>query len=207
MAVGSKKACFIRTDGSVWCWGYEGFGIGVTGWNDSDNSQPYPEKVEGLPGPATDLSLSFGSMCALLEDTSVWCWGHSVASLIGISEGSNYEYIHYPEPVRYGPYGEIVTGVVDVIHSTNQHATLLMENGDILSWGQGGWVAANQFVPSPTWLPWQGLPIQDALGIAISASENGRYIFRANGEVIVSAPKSGNVYTKQSSGLYEELCD
>ncbi len=74
--VGFSSSCARKSDGSVWCWGDNSYGqLGVA--PDVMGESLFPVPV-ALPGPATQLAASPGhTHCAILEDTSVVCWGRN----------------------------------------------------------------------------------------------------------------------------------
>jgi alpha-tubulin suppressor-like RCC1 family protein len=76
ISVGIQFSCLLRTDGTVWCWGYNNDGeLG----NDSVTASPVPVEVKGLPDasslPVVSISTAEEHACALVKDGSVWCWG------------------------------------------------------------------------------------------------------------------------------------
>jgi alpha-tubulin suppressor-like RCC1 family protein len=81
--VGHDVICALRTDHSLYCWGdnttsqLANDGLGV--------SESTPQLIT-IPSPAfvTQVSAADGFECALLSDTSVWCWGKNNAKQLGI---------------------------------------------------------------------------------------------------------------------------
>ena len=76
VSCGSQHSCAVKTDGTVWCWGYGRVGIG----DNTGNQYPAPIQVVGANGVgfltgATAVSAGYRSTCALLSDGTVWCWG------------------------------------------------------------------------------------------------------------------------------------
>jgi alpha-tubulin suppressor-like RCC1 family protein len=72
--------CARRSDGTVWCWGSNDYGLGD---GTPATSRLAPVAVKGLPGPATDVSVGSVHACVRLEDRSVWCWGGNGAGGLG----------------------------------------------------------------------------------------------------------------------------
>jgi alpha-tubulin suppressor-like RCC1 family protein len=67
----NQHTCAVRSDGTVWCWGWNNrgqLGDGTT----TDSSAP--RQVLGLID-AIDVSVGWRQTCALRADGTVWCWG------------------------------------------------------------------------------------------------------------------------------------
>src|SRR5438552_2234751 len=79
VAGGYQHTCAARSDGSVWCWGWNQnsqLGAGQTA-----NSST-PVAVQNLAG-ATFLSNGYQHGCAVRTGGSVWCWGDNVFGQLG----------------------------------------------------------------------------------------------------------------------------
>lgn len=69
VAAGAGQSCAIVENGDVWCWGY------VNGVKSG------PIRIDGLPRPATQISLtshqylSMPNSCVVLDQGEIWCWG------------------------------------------------------------------------------------------------------------------------------------
>ena len=75
VGLGDATSCARRSDGSVWCWGSNGYGQLGTGLL-SPATQASPVPV-ALPAQATALAVGNDHACALLADGSVVCWGEN----------------------------------------------------------------------------------------------------------------------------------
>ncbi len=85
IALGKEHSCALRTDGAVFCWGPNVSGeIG----DGTGAPRPSPTKVKGLPQPATDVDSGEGVSCALLKDSTVWCWGDNSTRELGLCNPS-----------------------------------------------------------------------------------------------------------------------
>lgn len=87
IAAGLDHSCALKRDGSVWCWGQNDHG--QMGKGDISICEPKgglllsctpeeglePSRVDGLPADIRDLTLGFGTSCAIDGQGSVWCWG------------------------------------------------------------------------------------------------------------------------------------
>src|SRR6185436_792234 len=81
--VGSQFASYaLRTDGTVWSWGYSHYGALGTGALQFSN---VPIPISGLTGVATlgtaSTNVEFGR--AVKADGTVWTWGASVFGRLG----------------------------------------------------------------------------------------------------------------------------
>ena len=82
---GDYHACaLMAADGSVKCWGYNGYG--QIGDGTSDNNRLVPVPVVGLDAPAIAISAGGNHTCALLNDGTIQCWGDNSEGQIGIGD-------------------------------------------------------------------------------------------------------------------------
>lgn len=80
LAQHSRAACALLNDGSVWCWGSNGYGVLGQGIGDPDYAVTIPRHVS-LPGPVKFLrSLDYMTNVALLENGEVYTWGLDVTA-------------------------------------------------------------------------------------------------------------------------------
>ena len=78
IVAGANHTCVLATDGTVWCWGYNGYGsVGVIGSN-----QPDPVQVT-LGGTATMIAAGGFTTCAVLSENSLQCWGRNNKGQLG----------------------------------------------------------------------------------------------------------------------------
>lgn len=79
-AAGTHHSAAIKTDGSLWTWGANGFGqLG-------DGILPDASNVPGPVGTATNwqsIDLGWGHTVALKEDGSLWVWGYNGFGQLG----------------------------------------------------------------------------------------------------------------------------
>ena len=101
VAAGNARACARIKDGSLWCWGYDGFGElgrGVLPKDQAINTFP-PFRVPGVTG-VTAMALSGHHTCVLLKDTTSRCWGMAEYGRLGNGVVAPYSQIPTPQPVR-----------------------------------------------------------------------------------------------------------
>lgn len=125
IAAGDEFACALLADGTAMCWG-----LGEKGQRgDGTNTQIAltPVAVQGLAG-ATALTAGYAHACALLNDTTVRCWGANTDGQLGdpSSTGSSV-----PIPVPN------LTGVI-AISAGAFHTCALMNDRTVECWGSNG---------------------------------------------------------------------
>jgi alpha-tubulin suppressor-like RCC1 family protein len=108
IAVGIQFSCYVRTDGTVWCWGNNTDGEVGDG---TTNLRTVPTQVVGLPDasslPAIEVTTAEEHACALLSDGEVWCWGINDTLNLGQCDGSDLD--NSLRPVRV-PKWELMAG-------------------------------------------------------------------------------------------------
>jgi alpha-tubulin suppressor-like RCC1 family protein len=72
VASGYNHSVAVKTDGTVWTWGYNA--SGQLGIGNTDNTN-IPVQVEGLPTNAVAVAAGYNHTLALLSDGTVWAWG------------------------------------------------------------------------------------------------------------------------------------
>jgi alpha-tubulin suppressor-like RCC1 family protein len=78
IVAGMNHTCVLATDGTVWCWGDNGWGaLGVSGGTQAD-----PVQVT-LGKTATKIAAGGAETCALLSDDSLKCWGRNNKGQLG----------------------------------------------------------------------------------------------------------------------------
>jgi len=86
IAAGTTHTCALRSDGAVFCWGFNEDGeVGDGTTNDANK----PTQVKGLPSDhkAVQIGTAEYHTCALLDDNTVWCWGINDALNLGQCNG------------------------------------------------------------------------------------------------------------------------
>ncbi len=82
LGVGGHHACILRTDGRVWCWGWNTSGQVGDGTNDPDRLTPQ-NPVVGLTG-AIALGAGAQHSCAVTNQNLVYCWGSNSCGQLGV---------------------------------------------------------------------------------------------------------------------------
>ena len=125
IAAGNMHSIALKSDGTVWAWGwnqYGGLGDGTSGSPANDKYTPVP--VSGLTGVAAIAAGGYHSM-ALKDDGTVWAWGNNAYGQLG--DGT---YANKSTPVQ-------VLGLagVKMIASGRNHSMALNNDGKVWTWG------------------------------------------------------------------------
>jgi alpha-tubulin suppressor-like RCC1 family protein len=125
VAVGTGQACARKSDGTAWCWGYNGLGELGDGTN---TSRPTPVQVTALGNGVVQIAASWQAACARKSDGTLWCWGSNVAGQLGDGSGSNHS-----SPVQITALG---TGVAQIAMASGR-ACARKSDGTLWCWGAG----------------------------------------------------------------------
>jgi len=176
-------------------------GYAIVGFPDFYEVQKNPVPIEGLPSPALELFPGQSSVCALLEDSSVWCWGSGATGIPGVTIGTS-DWLPSPQPLRYGPEGDIMYGITDV--TLGHSVSVLFENGEVWAWG--GTYSFNADLPSP--LLFNGQPIRHGWKLDHDPMASfTRTVYTTLGQVIHTVFKSGTgSENKEITYFYDHLC-
>jgi len=85
----------VQTDGSLWCWGDNGWGQLGIGNNTQHNT---PQQVTSQGDNWSTVSVAETDACAIKTDGTLWCWGDNGDGQLGL--GTFYN--QYKEPVQVG---------------------------------------------------------------------------------------------------------
>ena len=125
LAVGGDHACVVLL-GKVYCWGDNGSGqLGSTSL--AALSSNIPVEVTGI-STATAVAAGYAHTCALLADTTVWCWGLNDSKQIGRASGSEGS----PAAVAG------LAGVVAIGAGNAHSCALIGSTGGVKCWGANG---------------------------------------------------------------------
>jgi len=124
IAAGSDHSLAIKSDGSVWAWGYNGNGQLGDG---TDTDRYTPVQVSGLSGVVAVAAGSNHSL-AVKDDGSVWAWGNNYYGQLG--DGT---WIDRDAPVQVSG----LSGVVAVA-AGSYHSLAVKDDGSVWAWGYNG---------------------------------------------------------------------
>ena len=124
VAAGDVHTCALRTNGSVMCWGDNGYGqLGDNSPTASPVTTPVP--VSGLGG-VTAIAAGMWHTCALTAGGAVFCWGLNTEGQLG--DGTTTD---HPVPT---PVNGLGSGVA-AIAVGDRHTCALSTGGAVKCWG------------------------------------------------------------------------
>jgi uncharacterized repeat protein (TIGR01451 family) len=196
IAGGGGHSLAVKSDGTVWAWGYNGFGqIGDGTFGDgvnfgnTDNDKHTPVQVTGVANAVAVAGGENWSM-ALLNDGTLRTWGFNDMGQLGDGTGA-------PRPVAApvlsaGP-GSAPLFNVKAIAAASLHALALLNDGTLKAWGQnddgegGNGTTTN---PEPTPLP--VLQLANVIAIAAGHSHSVALVPPTPPKVDLAITKAGN---------------
>ena len=121
VAVGGQHTCAVKTDGSLWCWGYDNDGeLG-------DGGQSFgPVQVTTLGSDVATVCAGRLHTCAVKTDGSLWCWGSNYFGQLG--DGTSTD---RTTPVQVTALGNSVAAV----SAGNRHTCAVKTDGTLWCWG------------------------------------------------------------------------
>lgn len=125
---GYHHTCAILTNGDVHCWGYGGVGALGNG-NLSNVLTPSAVPALPLPLPAIQLALGEKHTCALLNDSTVRCWGDAAGGKLGYDAGSaTIALASDSPPLNF-------SAPVYSIAASQYHTCAALQGGSLVCWG------------------------------------------------------------------------
>lgn len=95
IALGNDHSCSILDNGSTKCWGWGFYGVlgqgdgGNRGGGPSEMGTNLPALVFGSGREAVSLGLGGVNSCAILDDSSLKCWGSGTSGQLGLGNTEN----------------------------------------------------------------------------------------------------------------------
>jgi len=136
IAGGMTHTLALKYDGTVWAWGYNGYGQLGDGTSGTGNQKNTPVQVKGAGnvGILTDvISVAAGMnhSAALKSDGTVWTWGYNSDGQLGDGTKTNRS---TPVQVRGAGGVDFLCDIV-AIESGNHHMLALKSDGTVWAWG------------------------------------------------------------------------
>jgi alpha-tubulin suppressor-like RCC1 family protein len=181
VAVGTSQCMALRSDGTVWTWGFNTYG--QLGNNTTTNS-PTPVQVLGANGmghigAVTAIAAGNGSDLALQSDGAVWAWGYN-----GDGELGNNTTTNSLTPVQVlGKNGIGHISGVTAIACGYFYALALTSNGTVLAWGDNTNGALGDGTTIQRKVPVQVTGLTNVIALAAGSQANYSMALESNGTV------------------------
>ena len=124
VSAGSVHSCALHENGTISCWGFNGWGQLGNGTNENSS---VPVQVSFITD-ATAISLWPHTSCAVRENGTVACWGNSRLGLLGALRHPDYESLP-----------GVVPGITDAVSITSGSSTPVSSGFCVLR--EGGTIA------------------------------------------------------------------
>jgi alpha-tubulin suppressor-like RCC1 family protein len=115
----------VRKDGSVWCWGENGFS--QLGYFSVERANPKAHSVGSLGGPATQVSAGILHTCARLRDGTARCWGANAKGQLGTGKAA--------EVPATGPVAVAGLSGIAEIAAGSFFTCARLDDGTVRCWG------------------------------------------------------------------------
>lgn len=168
-AAGMFHTCARKTDGTLWCWGWNLWGeIG-----DGTTATPKPTPVQVAIGAGVaQVALGGSHSCARMTDGSLWCWGSNASGQLGDGTTADKKL-----PVQVAPLG----GDVAEVALGDEYSCARKTDGTLWCWGANGngqlgdGTTTGQSCPSATGGPCKPTPVKVALGSVVQVAVGGHH--------------------------------
>jgi alpha-tubulin suppressor-like RCC1 family protein len=122
LTANTAHTCATRTDGTLWCWGWNAYG--QVGNGGVVTPQTAPVQVAGTTWRT--VKAGYSHTCATRVDGTLWCWGNNANGELGIGSTVTQE----TTPVRVG-----TDATWNVLSVGALHACATRTNGTLWCWG------------------------------------------------------------------------
>jgi len=120
-SAGAYHTCAVKTDGSLWCWGYNNWGqIG----DGSFSNRNIPTLI--MSSGVSSVAAGVEHTCAVKQDGALWCWGRNFEGQLGL-DPSVTSFTTTPQQILPGGVIRVVTG--------GYHTCAVMDNLTLWCWG------------------------------------------------------------------------
>lgn len=121
----ASHSCAVKTNGTLWCWGWDGGGQLGNGVTSTDQQSPVQESSNSTDWSMVSVGVNY--TCAVKTNGTLWCWGTDNYTL-----GDGPEWAPQASPVQEATYS---TDWVSVSAGW-YHTCALKNNGSLWCWGQ-----------------------------------------------------------------------
>jgi alpha-tubulin suppressor-like RCC1 family protein len=154
----SSQSLALDVNGTVWAWGYNGYGQLGDG---TTQSRTTPVKVPGLSS-VVSIAAGHEHSLALTADGTVWAWGRNNLGQLG--DGSTLDH-RTPAQVPG------LNGVI-AIAAGFYHSLALTADGSVWAWGNNAWGALGDGTDRPRYSPVQVLGLNTIVAVAAAESQS-----------------------------------
>ena len=133
LSLGARHACFVSTDGAVYCWGENAVGQLGTG----DTVSRGVPTANGLTG-AVEVTAGFRHTCARLADGSIRCWGGNEDGPLGDGQFDHGQSCSSQgDVIDCSPTPVTVIAVDDAVSVAAgfEHTCAARASGEVWCWG------------------------------------------------------------------------
>ncbi len=133
ISAGQQHVCAVSFNGRAYCWGINDYGqLGSGTGSDSSTAMPVVSSMGGYLKNVMYISSGEHHTCAVLTDSTVWCWGNNESGQLG--DGSTDGSMEAVK-VKTDFSGNTLSGIVEVA-SGQRHTCALHEDGHtVYCWG------------------------------------------------------------------------
>lgn len=184
VGAGNSYTCALKSNGQVFCWGYNyhgelGGGGGCPSVSGDSTPHPTPSLV-GMGGAlATTIGVGKATICARLSDGTARCWGRGDSAQLGNNDPNFINNYACGTPVP-------VTGLTDVISISGGEfqSCALRANGNASCWGSNAYGGLgtgktslqllHALTPQPVVMNtiFGNIPVPNVAAIAVGSSTN-----------------------------------
>lgn len=131
---GNKRTCAVKSDHTVWCWGYNL--LGACGIGRDDQAILVPSQVVAFDhSPLTEVrQVNVGNAitCALKINGTVWCWGWNHGQIPFADANTKAFNKAWPVMRSKDPLS-FLTDIKAL--AVGEHACGILRSGDVICWG------------------------------------------------------------------------
>jgi len=145
----SQYSCALKSDGTVWCWGY----LVLNNVPPLYSRENIPVQIAALGNNVIDVQVGGDHACAVKSDKSLWCWGDNNFGQLGQGNTNEAQVTaDIPKPVRVSLWADVSALALGSAHTCATRGSA----GDLWCWGAsasgqlGGGIAimnSNQLSP------------------------------------------------------------
>ncbi len=174
VTAGSSHSCALLDDGTIRCWGSNGYGeLGSVTNNGTFNPNPAPQPAVNLGGHAA-VAITAGGFhsCALLDDGTVRCWGSNYFGELGSATNNGTD---NPNPAPQPAVNLGGHAAVAITAGPASHSCALLDDGTVRCWGYNYYgqlgSVTNNGTDNPNPVPEPAVNLGGHAAVAVTAGE------------------------------------